>query len=183
MATRTDYAVSQKVLHWLMALLIMLDLVVAQKFGDYMEQWDRLASRSDHASLGTILTLLFVIRIVIRLKHGAPPLSSEMTQWQTTLARWAHGLFYFLIGLLILSGIATAINAADPITLFGAWDITIGQVNEETFAALRPIHEFTTNALIALIVLHFIAALYHQFIIRDASTINMLKFWSSKAPS
>lgn len=179
----TDYAVAQKVLHWLMALLIMLDLVVAQKFGNPMAAWDRLDSRSDHASLGTIVAVLFVIRVVLRLRHGAPPLNPQMTPWQARLAHWAHGLFYFLIGLLILSGVATALNAASPLPLFGVWDITIGQLNEETFGTLRPVHEFATNALIALIVLHLVAALYHQFVLRDTSTINMLKFWSSdRAP-
>ena len=43
---RADYAVTQKVLHWLMALLIMLDLIIAQKFGGEMADWDRFASRS-----------------------------------------------------------------------------------------------------------------------------------------
>ena len=180
MNIRTDYAIGQKVLHWLMALLIMLDLVVAQKFGDHMEEWDRLASRSDHASLGTIVTALFIIRIVLRLRYGAPPLNPDMSLWQTRLAHWAHLLFYFLVGLLVLSGIATAVNAANPITLFGAWNITLGQLNEDTFALIRPVHEFATNALIALIVLHVIAALYHQFVLRDRSTINMLKFWTSR---
>lgn len=183
MTTRTDYAVGQKVLHWLMALLIMLDLVVAQKFGNPMEAWDRLDSRSDHASLGTIVATLFVLRIVLRLRHGAPPMNPQMSRWQARLAHWAHGLFYFLIGLLILSGIVTAVNAASPIPLFGVWDITLGQLNEETFGVLRPVHEFATNALIALIALHVVAALYHQFVLRDTSTINMLKFWSSRQAS
>ena len=178
--TRSDYAIAQKVVHWLMALLIMLDLVVAQKFGDPMEQWDRLASRSDHASLGTIVATLFVIRILLRWRYGAPSLNQDMAAWQTRLAQIAHGLFYALISVLILSGIATAVNAADPLTLFGTWDITLGQMNEELFASIRPIHEYTTNALIGLIVLHVLAALYHQFILRDAATLNMLKFWTSK---
>ena len=95
MNIRTDYAIGQKVLHWLMALLIMLDLVVAQKFGDYMEEWDRLASRSDHASLGTIVTALFIIRIVLRLRYGAPPLNPDMSLWQTRLAHWAPAVLFF----------------------------------------------------------------------------------------
>ena len=178
---RPDYTVVQKVVHWLMALLIMLDLVVAQKFGDPMEQWDRLESRSDHATLGMIMTFLFLLRIALRWYYGAPPLPHGMSTWQVFAARWTHRLFYFLIALLIGSGLATGVNAADPITLFGSLDITIGQENEQTFAALRPIHEYTTNALILLISIHIIAALYHQFVARDASTLNMLKFWTSKS--
>ena len=68
----SDYRVAQKVVHWLMAILIMLDLFIAQKFGGFMEDWDRFDSRTDHASVGTIVTILFVIRIYLRWKHGAP---------------------------------------------------------------------------------------------------------------
>ena len=37
-----DYLKTQKIIHWLMAIIIMLDLNVAQKFGGNMELWDRL---------------------------------------------------------------------------------------------------------------------------------------------
>ena len=178
---RTDYAVVQKVLHWLMAFIICLDLFVAQKFGDVMEDWDRLESRSDHASVGTVVTVLFVLRIVFRLRHGAAALPAGMSTWQVRAAHLAHFAMYFFVGLLILSGIATAVNAADPITLFGQVDITLGQPGEDLFRQIRPIHEFATNAVIVLIVVHILAALYHQFIARDDSTMRMLKFWRSEA--
>ena len=42
-----DYLRAQKIIHWLMAIVIMLDLNVAQKFGGDMELWDRLESRVD----------------------------------------------------------------------------------------------------------------------------------------
>jgi hypothetical protein len=39
-----DFAVSQKIIHWLMAFLIMVDLIVAQKFGGAMELAERAAT-------------------------------------------------------------------------------------------------------------------------------------------
>ena len=176
---RTDYAVSQKIIHWLMAIFIMLDLFIAQKFGNEMELWDRLESRSDHASMGTIVTILFALRLVLRFKHGSPPLPADMSVGLARAAHIAHFLMYFFIGFLILTGIATAINASSPIELFGALDITRGQSGEDTFNFIRDFHEFSTNAVIALIGLHIIASLYHQFVARDDSTMKMLKFWKS----
>lgn len=176
---QADYAVSQKVIHWLMASMIMLDLFIAQKFGGEMELWDRLDSRGDHATMGTIVATLFVLRLALRFKHGAPPLPSGMSPVLSRLAHIAHFLMYFFIGFLILSGIVTAINATSPIEIFGAFDFTAGQVDESTFDFLRGFHEIATNAVIALIALHIVAALYHQFIARDDSMIKMLKFWKS----
>ena len=61
--SRTDYLISQKVIHWLMAFLIILDLNIAQKFGGEMELWDRLESRVDHATVGIIVTVLFIFEV------------------------------------------------------------------------------------------------------------------------
>ncbi len=79
----------------------------------------------------------------------------------------------------MLSGIATAINAAYPIALFGSIDITLGQTSEETFDFIRQFHEIITELIIVLIVVHVVAALYHGIAKRDGTMGRMLKFWRS----
>ena len=180
MTESTDYSVGQKVIHWIMAFFIMMDLFVAQKFGGVMEDWDRLESRVDHGSLGSIIGVLFILRIILRIRHGAPSLPEGMPIWQEWAARTAHWLLYFFIGFLILSGLATAANATAPVPLFGALDIAIGQTEETTFQFVRQFHEFSTNSVIALIGIHVFAAIYHHFVAKDDSTSRMLRFWSSK---
>ena len=162
-----------------MATLSILDLFVAQKFGGFLEAWDRLESRVDHGSLGSIIGILFLIRIYYVLRYGPPTLPASMPGWQVMAARLGHGLLYFAIGFLILSGLTTAANAASPIALFGRFDITLGQTNETTFDFIRQFHEITTNVVIALIVLHVGAALYHHFVVKDDRTRRMLRFWKS----
>ncbi len=174
-----DYRVGQKVLHWIMAILITMDLFVAQKFGGYLEDWDRLESRADHGSLGTILALLLIWRLYYRVRYGAPPLPATMPPWQITAARAGHFLLYFVAVCLICTGVATAVNAASPLALFGTIDITTGQLDEDTFQAIRVFHEFCTNALIALIVVHVLASVYHHFVAKDDTTVRMLRFWRS----
>ena len=173
----TDYSVAQKVVHWLMSILIVMDLFVAQKFGGVMQDWDRLESRADHGSLGTIVAVLFLIRLYLRYRHGAPALPETMSNWQIKAAKWGHYLLYFLIGWLVVSGLVTAANATSPVALFGSWDITIGRTDTGWFDTLRVFHEFATKAIIALIGIHFLAALYHQFFAKDRTLIKMLKFW------
>ena len=180
MKTKIDYSVGQKIVHWLMAVLITLDLFIAQKFGGVMEEVDRLDSRSDHGSMGTIVAILFVIRLFLRYRNGAPALPSTMPNWQAKAAGLAHFLLYFFIGCLILSGIATAVNATDPINLFGAFDITLGQSDGATFTFIRQFHEFATNAVITLVIIHVLAAFYHLFMTSDTTTQKMAKFWKSE---
>ena len=80
-----------------MAIIIMLDLNVAQKFGGNMELWDRLESRSDHATAGMIVTFLFILRIVLRYFYGAPKLPESMPTWQTLSAKIGHSSLLSLI--------------------------------------------------------------------------------------
>ena len=160
-----------------MAFAIMLDLNVAQKFGGEMELWDRLESRADHATMGLIITFLFLLRILLRYCYGAPSLPSSMPKWQVTAAQIGHYGLYFLMGALMLTGIISANFASDPIMVFSSYDLAFANHNDNLFLIVRGIHEFCTNAIIALIAVHILAALYHHFIVKDVTTINMLKFW------
>ena len=179
-----DYQVTQKIVHWLMAILIMLDLYVAQKFGGFLEDADRIESRIDHSQLGLIVTVLFVIRIFLRIRYGAPPLPAEMPGWQKFSAHVAHWGLYLLIGSLIISGMLSAVNADSIIAPFGLFAYGDGKGLEETFLFFRTIHEWVTDIIIALIAIHVLAALYHLIVARDGSTERMLRFWrSAKSPA
>ena len=92
-----DYLRAQKIIHWLMAIVIMLDLNVAQKFGGDMELWDRLESRVDHATAGIIATFLLFWNF-LRFLYGAPALPEAMPGWQVLMAKAGHYGLYFLMG-------------------------------------------------------------------------------------
>ena len=84
---RIDYIKSQKIIHWIMALSIMLDLFVAQKFGREMQLWDRLKSRIDHASVGLLVTFLFTFHLLLGYRHGAHTPPMLMPRWQVITAK------------------------------------------------------------------------------------------------
>ena len=174
-----DFAVSQKIIHWLMAFLIMVDLIVAQKFGGAMELADRAQSRSDHASVGLVVLGLFLLRLYLRRRHGAPALPEGMSHWQAMLAKLTHIGFYLLIGLLLLSGLATGLEADSPIRPFGVFTFGNG-MNDGFFALNRQIHHAATLMLGALIALHILAGLWHLFILRDGVMRRMARFWASE---
>ncbi|AMO72015.1 cytochrome b [Sphingorhabdus sp. M41] len=176
---RADYSIGQKILHWLIALAIMLDLFIAQKFAGIMADSDRFESRSDHASLGTIVAILFVIRLYLRWRNGAPALPTDMALWQKKLSHYAHSALYILIGTLIVTGIGSAINANSVVSPFGLFALGDGSGSGFIFYFFRGLHELATNLIIALILLHILGALYHLIIVRDGVTGRMLQFWKS----
>jgi cytochrome b561 len=85
------------------------------------------------------------------------------------------------MGLLIVSGITAANFTNDPIVVFGLFNLSSEVDNLYMFELIRGIHEFATNAIIALITIHILAAIYHHFIVKDDTTKNMLKFWTRKS--
>jgi len=175
-----DYLKSQKIIHWLMAAAIMIDLNVAQKFGGEMQVLDRLESRADHATMGLIITFLLVLRIILRFRYGAPSLPNSMSKWQIIASQVGHYGLYILMGTLVMTGIISAIYASDPILVFNSYDLAFANHNDNAFRIVRGIHEFCTNAIIALIFIHILAAIYHHFVLKDSTTSNMSKFWTTK---
>lgn len=178
-STRSDFTVGQKLLHWLIAIAIIMDLFIAQKFGGVMEDMDRFESRSDHASLGTIVAVLFAIRLYLRFKHGAPLLPSDLPVWQIRIAHFAHWALYGLIGLLILSGIGSAMNANSVVSPFGLFAYGDGSGGGSIYDAIRAVHDLATKAIIALIILHIVAAFYHLLSKHRDLTLRMMMFWRS----
>ncbi len=178
--TPQDYRVAQKVIHWLMGFFITLDLFVAQKFGGYLEEAERLQSRMDHSTLGTMLATLLLLRLYFRIRSGAPALPEGMSDWQTMLAKGVHIGLYVAMICLLTTGVITATQATDPILIFNSIEITMGVMTDENFVFLRQFHEAMTWIMIGLIAIHVIGALYHQFVMKDRLLIKMLKFWTSE---
>ena len=137
-----DYLKSQKIIHWLMATAIMIDLNVAQKFGGEMEVLDRLESRADHATMGLIITFLLVLRIILRFRYGAPSLPKSMSKWQIIAAQVGHYGLYILMGALVMTGIISATYASAPILVFNSYDLAFANHNDNAFRIVRGTHEF-----------------------------------------
>lgn len=176
-----DYRIVQKVIHFLMAFFIIFDLFEANKYGGEMLHAERIESRTDHSTLGVTLIILLILRFYFRFKSGAPAIpKTGLKPWQHTAAKWVHiGLYASMTGLL-LTGVLTAMQATDPILIYYHFDITLGQLTDEQFVAVRIFHEVMTWVMIAFIFIHVIGALYHHFILKDRLLIKMLKFWTSE---
>ncbi len=103
--------------------------------------------------------------------HGSTELERHPTRATTgnesldRIARWTHWGFYALIGGMVLSGLATALGAGLLPIVFGG----SGDPLPATFEGMPQlfVHGFFAVLLIALIVLHVLAAIYHHFILKD----------------
>ena len=125
---RTRYDSVAMTLHWVIALLIVLDFVLALSFSQF-NPGDTLylASAYDlHMSTGASILALSVVRVAWRLTHRRPPLP-QMGRVLGGLARTSHFLLYvFMIaaplsGWLVLSlrhqATSVVIASQDPLSV------------------------------------------------------------------
>lgn len=147
------YSVVQWLLHWGVVLLCLTQIPTSWAIARthmthaFMQPapFDLFLHRV-HAWGGWLVLAFAVVRIGLRYLHGVPPLpaaSSQITRWGAAIS---HALLYGLLFALPITG--TAAMYVDS-------------------AAFAPIHRVLTWSLLAVVVVHVSAALWHHLIRRD----------------
>ncbi len=166
---RTKYDVVAMALHWLIALLIIFMLV----FGEDLinRRTPDTFNASIHASIGAAILLLSVIRLLWRTRKPSPPLPGTMRSWEIALSKITHIIFYvMMIGLPISGWLAFSDTVAKHPGFAGTSFFGLLPVVQISYAVGVPfdvIHSLGSNFMIALVSLHVLAALKHQFVDRD----------------
>ena len=153
-------------LHWLTALLVIVVLAFGTFILTEIEiEADRLSALRAHMSIGIVILVLMLVRVIFRYKTEKPPPSDIGVRLVNILARLAHTLLYVVVILMAASGIGTALQAGLFDIIFAGNDAPI----PDDLMVFRPriAHGVLAKLLIALVVLHITAALYHQFVRKD----------------
>jgi cytochrome b561/polyisoprenoid-binding protein YceI len=175
MTDSPSYTAGAKILHWLIALLIIGMLAVGWTMNSLPNGTLKFSLFQWHKSFGITVLLLSLCRLVWRLTHPAPPLPSDMPGWEKFAARATHVLFYVLIIAMPLLGwvMVSASPLGLPTILFGVipWPhlpvIPTLENKKEVGHMAAEAHGFLAYALAGLLVLHVGAALKHHFIAKD----------------
>jgi cytochrome b561 len=175
--TSARYSRGAVVLHWLIALLIVLNIVAAFVSED-MPKADRAIVMGNHKAIGITILVLTVARIVWRLMHKAPPLIETLKAWEAALARVTHAGFYFLMLAVPMTGwaMSSAFSKGKPVSLFGLFDVPALPVGADkpTADMFHELHEVFAFVMIGLLVLHLGAALKHHFVDKDGTMRRMV---------
>ena len=178
LAPKTRYDGVAMIIHWLTAVL-MIYMVF---FGEDLIKSGMRAARagatadvtfqpSIHVSLGLTILLLTLLRVVWRLTHTAPAYPASMKRYEVVGSKSLHGIFYLLlIGLPITGWLAFGEVAARLPALLGTSFYGVMPVPAPPFTAgiFGEMHSLGSNLAMALIGLHVLAALKHQFIDKDS---------------
>ena len=174
-----------QLLHWTIAILIVLIGIVGLVMGELPRSPKYFWVYTAHKSLGLTVLALVLVRIGWRLYAGAPRPVPGTPRLQALLASATHGAIYLLILALPLSGwIYDSANALRPFRWFGLVEVPKLVAPDEALAAsAHGAHEWLFWLLMALVVGHAGAALYHHFIQRDSTLARMLpRGWIAPPP-
>ena len=157
------------VLHWSIALLVIFFLVAGSFVMSPMPNSEELGLLSFHAMFGPLLGLLILIRLGTRFFLKRPAPADAGHPLLNFGARAVHGLLYLGVFAMLFSG-------ANLSRAYGLSNILAGNglMPEDLFVyPQRFIHGILSNLMLALVVLHFAAAMYHQFIKKDSLLARM----------
>jgi len=169
----TEFDFKARLLHWLMAPLVIAMLFVGIGMLSTTSSAYALLL-AIHKPMGAAILALLLLRIAVRLRHRPPPLPADLPTWQQRAAHVSHWLMYALLLLLPLSGWAMLSAAGYPVTLFeGVRLPPIVPRDAALFAWLRGAHHWLALLLFATFLLHLAAALFHGLVRRDGVLASM----------
>jgi cytochrome b561 len=163
---RSQFALRSRLLHWLMAAMILAMLFIGIAMVASLADYHRLVTI--HRPLGIAVLILAIIRLINRKFTSLPPFPSTMSARERKIATMSEHLLYALMIGQPLVGWAMLSAGHYPIVMFGAVSLPpILPADPMLYAVLRKSHTILAFLFFAAILGHISAVLFHTLIIRD----------------
>lgn len=170
------WSLAGRVLHALMALLVLGTLALGLLMHDIEPLSRRFQAFGWHKSLGLLALLLLVVRLAWRWSATAPADPPAMPRWQRLAARASHALLYGLMAIVPLSGWLLHSASGLPLRWFGGPHVPDLVPTDPAWKAIwADWHVALAWTLLVLLVLHVAAALKHHFIDHDGVLRRMFR--------
>jgi cytochrome b561 len=177
------YGPLAKAVHWLVAALVVAMFVLAWTFlyTPKGQTHDRLVAL--HQSVGAIVLVLMLGRIVGRIFSRFPAFPSSVTWVERGLARAVQILLYAALVIVPVTGWIFTNADGDEASFFGLF--ALPRLVEKDFAVRDSVWFFHKNgqyAILVLLALHVAGALRHHFLKKDDVLRRMLPGKSGAIP-
>ncbi len=152
----TGYTRAQIAIHWAVAALIITNYFLGEGVERVLDaKLDGQAYTTPwHVWVGLAVLALVVLRVVLRFAFGAPETGGVSGSVEQKGAKAAHFLIYVLMIGVPVGGAIVWFQGVE---------------------ALGEPHGLAGNVLMALAGLHALAALYHQYIVKDGLLLRMMR--------
>lgn len=171
-----SYPLVSKLSHWISAITIiglfalgfwMVDLT-------YYSSWYKTAPHW-HKSIGILLLLATVVRLVYKLKQPKVLPVASHSKLVKKASKFTHIMLYLMMITLMISGYLISTADGRAIEVFNWFSVaSLGELftNQEDISGL--VHKYLAYSLIALVVVHAVAAIKHHVIDKDDTLKRMI---------
>ena len=165
----TEYGLISKVLHWLSAILLLVQIPLGFYLVDLDFGEERINVENIHVILGLTIFYIVIIRLVNKILNPTPKLDPSIFKGQVFLAKMNHILLYLAILSITISGILKKLFNGETLIIFFK-EIQIND-NFELADQFYNIHILSNYAIMFLIAIHLLAVVVHRLFFKD----NLLK--------
>ncbi|HLP97002.1 MAG TPA: cytochrome b/b6 domain-containing protein [Sideroxyarcus sp.] len=158
-----QYSMRTAISHWLIFLLIIAAAFVGHELDESTDAAQKLSMFPIHFLIGDAIVLLTLLRIYFRKKDGEPAPANANPLLNKVAALTHVGLNLTVIAVAVTgmitvatSGVVDALKAGDP-----------ALVPDFSKVEAKEIHELFIGIMVLLAAFHVLAALYHQFVVKD----------------
>lgn len=169
---RGTYNSVQVLLHWLLAVAVIISLA----FGTLIlkslpNDPAKILPLRIHMLVGAFIGVLIVASTLVRIATEQPERKRLGNPLVDALAVMAHLVLRIGVIVMVTSGVALAIQAGLLNSVFGNGGASLP--HDFWQFAPRRVHAICAAVLIAVVGLHILASVYHQFVRKDGLMARM----------
>jgi len=174
------WSATAQAFHWVSVALVFT-LFALGLYAAWILDFKNPAERSlwatvmyNHKTLGMILLLILPARLGWALSHKRPPLPDNLPGQHRRLLLSGHRLLYVLLFSVPLTGLFTAFYFGSKNVVFGlfSFDSPLAK-NDWLWPKFMLAHQILAYSMLAVLVGHISAALWHHFVRRDGMFLGM----------
>jgi cytochrome b561 len=172
---RLRYGAVTQFFHWLTVILVLAAYFTAEGGPESrVYAADRASSLALHETLGLVVLVVLVLRLLWRAVDRAPE-EPPMPGCMLLAARLTQWVLYALLFLVPVTAIVGAWYEGHPVTAL--WLGEIGPylgVSADFGRTVTELHQLLGDVILYVAGLHAAAALFHHFVLRDRVLKSML---------
>lgn len=168
-----SYHKNSKIIHWLMAIIIIGLLCSGIFMANFIssEANYRGDIYSIHKSFGVVALFLITIRVINKIKNKPPALPESIKKVDRILAHIGHQLLYLSMIIMPLSGYLMSNSYGHSVKFFSITLPDLITKNYELGAIFAKTHKYLGYAMAAIIIAHIAGALKHRYFDKEENDV------------
>ena len=163
---KSKYGLISIFFHWITFLILLLQIPL----GFYLEDLEfsdfKISVENFHSILGMLIFYITLSRLIWKSINVSPNENSKINNWQLIASKINHWLLYITLLTITISGIIKKLLSGESVNLL-ITSISLDYFDFELVELSENIHVNAAIFLLALIVIHISAVVYHHIFLKD----------------